>query len=858
MRDIGERGMTREAVDKDDSSRLLIPTSLELPLVREGETLRIDLGDLPIFFGLSILSRDVGEKIINRYHLDRIDMEVEKRVKLAETPELAALQVEYIKVTGDYEVFEPILTDKDAFFDEVTTVFGSLQMRRWRKHIYPANPKAASKALVFLFRRSSQAGPDEYRVILDRVRSSKKPDKFFLRARYERLDRKRLDLTSFPHVVVENPEGRTFIAGATRISSMLCEQVRWQAKLGKRTYSEVRRTDSFVFGRLADAGFDQLDAIQLSWTEDYVERFRGMEPDQLSAVFKKILLLMEDHTLRRLLRDGETIRADFGDMHCHLDLSQLGRAFWVSFGHRRRTLDMGEYLHRMPALEEVVAGRAADRPLKGVKVLLIHHVTAEILGFIAALRKLGAESVHTLFVHYGESVPSDFLEALLDLDQDRFRCHCLNNVEDPLSVEGYFVLSPKFSGIGNMRDLDERLHRKRSGYMQAMVETATRMFLEMLLRTAREGGRCLIIEDGGYLTPQLNRKAMADSTLQELLDENGLSVPGVASETAGLRLTEALDRWVIGTVEHTKNGLDRLEAVLKEATGLARPCFSIAVSNLKVTEEASEVAASILSAIESVLHAQGRVLSMRKPVVIGARGSIGRHLVSQMDTRCRPSNPSPCLEVDLRANELPAGRRGQVFATRFQDLPRRLALHVDLVIGVTGRPAFRWEDMEMLLAEGSASSYYLVSGSTKTIEFESVSSWLEHLLKVRNPTLRGIPFRIEGEEINDPQTGRLLGQTYRLIFKKASTEGGTERKKEIRFLGNLMPINFLYYGVPGEVMGTVLSQLLRCSLGLVERVESGRLTGKSVWAVDRDIDVDGQPLSGQTDEPAPVSRIENP
>ena len=77
-------------------------------------------------------------------------------------------------------------------------------------------------------------------------------------------------------------------------------------------------------------------------------------------------------------------------------------------------------------------------------------------------------------------------------------------------------------------------------------------------------------------------------------------------------------------------------------------------------------------------------------------------------------------------------------------------------------------------------------------------------------------------------------------------------------MGNLMPINFLYYGVPGEVMGLVLSQLLRCSLGLVRSVAAGRVTGKSVWAVDRDIDVDGRPLPENASSHTPLSASENP
>jgi hypothetical protein len=235
---------------------------------------------------------------------------------------------------------------------------------------------------------------------------------------------------------------------------------------------------------------------------------------------------------------------------------------------------------------------------------------------------------------------------------------------------------------------------------------------------------------------------------------------------------------------------------------------------------------------------------MRKPVVIGARGAIGEHLVSQLASRCRQPDSCPCLEVDIRREGLPPGKQAQqASATRFQDLPRESLLAVDLVIGVTGQPAFLWEDMETLLVEGKASSFYLVSGSTKTIEFESVSDKLEGLLKVRKPTVGGIPCRIEGDDLIDPQTGKLLGQTYRFTFKADGTRAGQDAAKEICFLGNLMPINFLYYGVPGEIMGQVLSQLLRCSLGLVRGVADGHVADKSVRAVDRDIDEDGQPLA---------------
>jgi hypothetical protein len=44
-------------------------------------------------------------------------------------------------------------------------------------------------------------------------------------------------------------------------------------------------------------------------------------------------------------------------------------------------------------------------------------------------------------------------------------------------------------------------------------------------------------------------------------------------------------------------------------------------------------------------------------------------------------------------------------------------------------------------------------------------------------------------------------------------------------------------------MDPVLSQLLRCSAGLVKRVCRNDPPGKALYAVDHEIDVDGRPLN---------------
>jgi len=544
-------------------------------------------------------------------------------------------------VCGDYEVLDRVLQEKEAFHEDLKTVFGSLQMQRWRHHIYPEDPAAESRTLVFLRSRRLDSGEYPFRILLERLRSSKKANKFFLRVTIEGLDRRRLDLSSLPHVVVENPEGRTFIAGSTRLSQMLYEQVRWAARRGKRTHSEIYRSDSFVFSRLHEAGLDQITSLEIAWTESYVDRFRSMNADQMSGVFKKILLLLEDHIVRRQLLGGKTVRAELGEIFVQIDLSQLGRVLNLSFGHTRKVFGIDQYLHRrMPVLAEAARDLRERGGLEGVKVFLIHHVTAEILGFISALKELGAEDVVTLFVHYGEEVPSDFLEALLDMDQDHFRCYSLNNVEDPLSVEGYFVLSPRYSLLHGLAAFNDRLFLEKLGYLDAMVRTATRLFLDVLVRTIREGRQCLVVEDGGYLAPLLASWTHEQVRFGDLLRENGLPAEADLDAYADQTLDEILDRWLIGSVEHTKNGQDRLLDVFERNGALARPSFSIAVSCFKVTEEAREVATSILSALESVLHAQGRVLSRRRALVVGSEGAVGRGRTSSGS--CSGTGPSRC------------------------------------------------------------------------------------------------------------------------------------------------------------------------------------------------------------------------
>ena len=350
-----------------------------------------------------------------------------------------------------------------------------------------------------------------------------------------------------------------------------------------------------------------------------------------------------------------------------------------------------------------------------------------------------------------------------------------------------------------------------------MVDVAVGLFVRALERKRR----ILVIEDGGYLLPTLTRAAHARMTVGELAATHG--VAPVTPALAAQPLHDVLAERLVGSVEHTRNGFDRLAAAERDGAKLVRPTYSIAVSALKVGRESAEVAAGVLAAIEAVLHARGQVLSERRALVLGARGAIGSRLVRALaGGRVRDR----VAAVDLRVRRPRSGE-----AAAWRDLPAAVRRAVDLVIGVTGVSVLGPREVEELVLHGTAPTIYFASGSTKTVEFQDVAVWVEGLLAARAPRLGGQPVTVEPHEVVDPQSGRLYGTAFTL---RVGT-GRAPRETTLVFLANLTPVNFLFYGVPTEVMDAVMAQLLRTTAALVRDVGSPRPPAPGLYAVDRDI-----------------------
>lgn len=789
-----------------------LPTSLGPSFRRVRGAWTIDLTDLPLFHGLSVLSRALGERIVEHCLTERLDIDVERRIKPGENPELAALGCVGVKLLAERDVVAHVPDDVEGFQHHLRAVFGTLQRERWRTRLFPADPAAPSEALVFTFPTSEGF---DYRFVLDRVPAGGRDRRFFLRIAVENPHGRRLDLGSLRHAIVDDVGSREYLAGSTRIAQTVRDITQREAARGRRSHVERRKEGSFIFNQLGKGGLGHLQVLHLAWTERFGGWLAEPDPTRLDGVLKRVLLLLEDQTVRAQLRAGATLQMTCGDVRVYLDLSQQLRVLNLAFDQPRRRATVDAYLERMPMLEAVVKKHGTARPMAGLQVLLIHHITSEVLGLVAALRALGADDLTVLFVRYGAEIPNEYMDAILDLEP-AVRSLSLQNQQAPEEIEGHFVVSRQFSAPDGLETLAERLRTTRTRYMEAMQALAVGLALQQLGRI-RPDRRLLVIEDGGYLMPLLTRRAAEGATVGDLAAEHGLGT--VAPERARRPLRALLEAHLVGSVEHTRNGFDRLAAAEAAAGGLIRPAYSIATSRLKVEEEAGEVAAGVLAAVEAVYHALGMVLSRRQPLVIGSRGAIGSRLVRALESgRLRTSE---VLGLDLRA---PSG--GRLEARTWGALPAARRRAIDLVLGVTGVSVLGREEIEELILHGSASTIVFASGSTKTAEFRGVADYVERLLGARSPRLGGRPVEIVPDEVVDPQSGRNYGTV--LNVRRGA------RTKRLVFVANLTPVNFLFYGVPTEGMDPVMAQLLRATLGLLRAAKAGRLDCR-LYAVDRDV-----------------------
>jgi hypothetical protein len=100
----------------------------------------LDLTSLPIFHGLSVISRALGELLIEQARDDVIDVVVERAVNPRENPELLnVLGISRIKILAEQSIMSRLAEDTEHLQDVLRVVFGTLQRQRYRDALFPAN-----------------------------------------------------------------------------------------------------------------------------------------------------------------------------------------------------------------------------------------------------------------------------------------------------------------------------------------------------------------------------------------------------------------------------------------------------------------------------------------------------------------------------------------------------------------------------------------------------------------------------------------------------------------------------------------------------------------------------------------------
>jgi hypothetical protein len=387
----------------------------------------------------------------------------------------------------------------------------------------------------------------------------------------------------------------------------------------------------------------------------------------------------------------------------------------------------------------------------------------------------------------------------------------------------YYTIADYFSDASGLSKVNELLKNKKFSYFDAMKIVSGHLFLNCCMKARKEGKKVLLIEDGGYLSPCINESCFSGKKTDELFDQFGVS----STDENAIPFQQWLNDILIGTIEHTKNGYDRLCAVKQAHANLLFPSYSIAISKLKTDEESQEVAHSILSAIESILHENGLVLSRRNIIILGAEGNIGKPLCRLLKEGRLHQQNQTLTQVDLQYS-----LSGERKYCSLEKVPDEELYQKDLFIGVAGKSILKEKQIEKLILNGEKRNLFFASGSTKTVEFEDLSTWLQMLADADKPVIGGTPVEIEFCRIYDPQSGFDQGRKVVTRFQQDNRLFA----KQLFILADLSPINFLYYGVPTEIMDAILSQLLSVSLGMNRQYFLKILHSPDLYAVDHQID----------------------
>jgi len=810
-------------------------TALGVPLVRKSERhYVIDLTNIRIFRNLHTFAQLLADEVIEQCGFGIADIMVRRRVDPSLTPELAATGLDWIMIYVRLDAADHLPFDHRNFGNRMQVIFRALQTEKWGGILFPEfygldreSAGGTPPALLFPFHlhdRDEQNG-SYYLVELSR------PGRF-LRITIEDAAGSRLQLKHIPHRVVDQTVRGAYLADIYPTAEKIHQGMLREYMNNRSEYAEnpIRLPD--FFAHLHEGGLPYLQTLHFSWpTDDRQILFleRAAAPDALTKslhlLVKEIQLLEDPRILQHLAR-GSLLEMISGSFHIYFDVSRYGACLNVSFNTLRTVLTLDDYLVQMPALSRQ-ASRHRDA-LKSVRLFLIHHNTAEVIGLLQAFAGAGCARLTSFFVKYSGIVPEAYLETLMSLPPETFRFYSLQKVESRQKLGGLYHFSRQLTPLAGLEEIDDIVLRSELDFLGSMRLACGHIFLTEMMLARRKGEELLLVEDGGYLAPLINRFCLEHKTVGEVFDYFHVAREAEDEKSS---FADWLSGTFPGSVEHTKNGYDYNTEVMAEFGRLQFPAVTIAVSGLKRGPEAHECAMSILNATETILNRLGMIFSRRTIAVLGSAGAIGGFLKQELGNRMPAGH---LFGVDIADS----GKASAVPEVRtIDDLGKDVLSRIDMFIGVIGASILKPKHIEDIILHTPHRAVFFASGSTKTVEFSDLQNYLQSLRDATDPQIGGKTVNVDFMALRDLQTGVLQGYQASLVFPD-----DPENNKVFYLLGELMPINFLYYGIPGEIVDEVMAQLFTLSCGMVKRQHSENKLKPALLAVDYEIDANADPL----------------
>ena len=202
------------------------------------------------------------------------------------------------------------------------------------------------------------------------------------------------------------------------------------------------------------------------------------------------------------------------------------------------------------------------QPLDGHVIVLLHHLTREVLGTIEALRQLGCRDIVCQFSGYNPTATEVYGPELAKIPPEELSAYKLTaevvNGKTIYKLDQQCLQRPQKETFASSATALDAAFLRAETYTNCARALASFITLEALGRCVVAGKKLMIIEDGGYIVPLINHAALSD----------GVSVAGYrvehfvpADDTTDVNLggsdavmKNVVESYMVGSAEHTRNG----------------------------------------------------------------------------------------------------------------------------------------------------------------------------------------------------------------------------------------------------------------------------------------------------------------